>query len=121
MSLTNYGENALLTLFKNAGPYYLALFTTAPSETGGGTEVSGGAYARQAVTFGTPANGSMTNSAAIEFPTATASWGTAKAWGLFDAATSGNLTWYDNIDTPKELLAGDIYRINAGNLTLNMD
>jgi hypothetical protein len=121
MSLTNHGENALLTLFKNDGPYYLALFTAAPSETGGGTEISGGGYARQAVTFGTPANGSMTNSAAIEFPTATASWGTAKAWGLFDAATSGNLVWYGNIDTPKELLAGDIYRINAGNLTLTMD
>lgn len=121
MSLTNYGENALLTLFKNDGPYYLALFTTAPSETGGGTEVSGGAYARQAVTFGTPANGSMSNSAAIEFPTATASWGTAKAWGLFDASSSGNLVWYGNIDTPKDLLAGDIYRINAGNLTLAMD
>lgn len=121
MSLTNTGENTVLTLIKNDGPYYLALFTAAPGEAGGGTEVSGGAYARQAVTFGTPANGSMTNSAAIEFPTATANWGTANAWGLFDAATSGNLIWYGDIDTPKELLAGDIYRITAGSLTLTMD
>lgn len=121
MSLTNTGENTILTLFKESKTHYLALFTTAPSETGGGTEVSGGAYARQVVTFGSPSNGSMSNSSAIEFPTATANWGTAKAWGLFDAATSGNLIWYGNIDTPKELLAGDIYRINAGNLTLTMD
>lgn len=121
MSLTNSGENIVLDLIKADGPYYLALFTTAPTETGGGTEVSGGAYARQAVTFGTPASGSMSNSAAIEFPTATANWGTAKAWGLFNASSAGSLIWYGDIDTPKELLAGDIYRINVGSLTLSMD
>lgn len=121
MSLTNTGEDKLLTLFKGAGPYYLALFTTAPGETGGGTEVSGGSYARQAVTFGNPSSGSMSNSSAIEFPVATASWGTAKGWGLFDAASAGSLVWYGSIDTPKELLAGDIYRIDAGGLTLTMD
>ncbi len=121
MSLTNHGEDKLLTLFKDAGPYYLALFTAAPSETGGGTEVSGGAYARKQVTFGTPSSGTMKNSAAIEFPTATANWGTAVAWGLFDADASGNLVWYGSITDPKELLKGDIYRINANNLTLTMD
>lgn len=121
MSLTNHGEDKLLTLFKGAGPYYLALFTAAPGESTAGTEVSGGAYARQQVTFGNPSNGTMTNSAAIEFPTATATWGTAVAWGLFDAATGGNLVWYGNITTPKELLSGDIYRVNANNLTLTMD
>ncbi len=121
MGLTNTGENTLLTLFKDAGVYYLGLFTTAPGEDGGGTEVSGGAYARQQVTFDAPSGGSMTNSAAIEFPTATSSWGTAVAWGLFDAAASGNLVWYGDITTPRELLAGDIYRVDAGNLTLTMD
>ena len=121
MSLTNHGEDKLLTLFKNAGPYYLALFTSAPNETGIGTEVSGGSYARQQVTFGNPSAGVMKNSAAIEFPTATATWGTAVAWGLFDASTGGNLVWYGNITTPKELLSGDIYRVNAGNLKLAMD
>lgn len=121
MSLTNYGEDKLLTLFKDEGPYYLALFTTAPGETGGGTEVTGGAYARRQVTFGTPSEGTMKNSAAIEFPTATGSWGTAVAWGLFDAAANGNLVWYGSITTPKELLAGDIYRVNANNLVLTMD
>lgn len=40
----------------------------------------------------TPAN--MTNGAQINFPTATANWGTVMAWGLFDASTSGNnLEW----------------------------
>lgn len=121
MSLTNTGEDFVLGLVKEAGPYYLALFTVSPTETANGTEVSGGAYARQAVTFGTSSGGSMKNSAAIEFPTATANWGTAKAWGLFTAATNGSLIWYGDIDTPKELLAGDIYRITEGSLTLTMD
>lgn len=121
MSLTNHGEDKLLTLFKNAGPYYLALFTVEPGEEGGGTEVSGASYARQQVEFGAPAEGVMKSSAAIEFPTATESWGTAAAWGLFDASDGGNLVWYGGIDTPKELLAGDIYRINTGNLTLTVD
>lgn len=121
MSLTNYGEDKLLSLFKDAGPYFLALFTASPGEEGGGTEVSGASYARQQVTFGTPSSGKMVNSAAIEFPTATESWGTAVAWGLCDAEQGGNLVWYGAITTPKELLAGDIYRINSGNMTLTMD
>lgn len=121
MSLTNYGEDKLLTLFKNDGPYYLALFTVAPGETGGGTEISAGGYARQQVTLGTATGGSITNSAAIEFPTATADWGTAIAWGLFDAVTGGNMLWYGDITVPKTLYSGDIYRVNASNLTLTMD
>ena len=121
MSLTNHGEDKILTLFKNAGTYYLALFTAAPEETGGGTEVAGASYARQGVTFGDPSDGVMLNSAAIEFPVATEAWGTAVAWGLYDAETGGNLVWYGDITTPKELLAGDIYRINTGNMKLTMD
>lgn len=121
MGLTDHGEDKLLTLFRNAGTYYLALFTAAPGETGGGTEVSGASYARQQVTFGAPSGGVMKSSAAIEFPTAAESWGTAAAWGLFDAPSGGNLVWYGSITTPKELLAGDIYRISSGNLTLTMD
>lgn len=121
MSLTNYGENKLLDLFRGAGTYYVGLFTVSPSETGGGTEISAGGYARQKVTFGAASGGSMTNSEAMEFPTATADWGTAVAWGLFDAATGGNMVWYGSITEPKILYKGDIYRVNANNLTLTMD
>ena len=121
MSLTNTGEDSLLNLFKGSGPHYLALFTVTPSEAGGGTEVSGGAYARQAVTFGSPSGGTMKNSAEIVFPTATASWGTVKAWAIFDAASSGSMLWYGDIAVPKELLAADVYLIEAGGLTLTMD
>ena len=121
MSLTNTGENNLLNLFKGAGPYYLALYTTAPGESGGGTEVSGGGYARQQVTFGNPGSGSMSNSAAIAFPVATGSWGTVKGWGLVNASTSGDIVWYGTVDVAKEIAAGDIYRVDVGGMTLTMD
>ena len=121
MSLTNYGENRILDLLRGAGTYYVGLFTAPPSETGGGTEISGGGYARQKVTFGAASGGSMTNAEALEFPTATADWGTANAWALFDAAAGGNMVWYGDITVPKALYAGDIYRVNENNLTLTMD
>ena len=122
MSLTNHGETEVLTLFAENTTYYLALFTADPGESGATTnEVSGGSYARQAVTFGTPSSGSVSNSAAIEFPTATGSWGTVTHWGLCDAATSGNVWWVGAITTPKAISTGDIYRVPIGNLTLTMD
>lgn len=121
MGLSNAGENKLLTLFKDSGTLYVGLFTVAPGEDGGGTEVSGAGYARQKVSFGTPAGGSMSNSAALEFPTASANWGTAQAWALFDAASGGTMLWYGAVTEPKELFAGDIYRVDAGNLVLTMD
>lgn len=121
MGLTNEGENRMLNWFRNGMSSYLALFTTAPGEEGGGTEVSGGGYERQPVLFAAPADGVMASSAPLEFPTATSAWGTAVAWGIFDAADGGTLVWSGELSAPKELLAGDIYRINTGNLRLMMD
>lgn len=81
---------------------YVALFTGVGSDAGTGfTEVSGGSYARVATSSGTwnAASGtspsSISNAVAINFPTATASWGTVIAWGLYDASTSGNLLAWD--------------------------
>ena len=129
MSLTNYGENQVLTLFKenmdqSTNFYYLALFTDDPGETGStDNEVSTSStgYARQAVTFASASDGSMATSAAIEFSTATGDWGTVTHWGLCDAATGGNVWWTGEITTPKAIGTGDVYRIPAGNLTLTMD
>lgn len=122
MSLTNHGEDALLSLFKGAGTFYLALFTGDPGEAGSLTnEISGGGYARQAVSFGTASGGTLASSAAVEFPAATASWGTVSHWALCDAATGGNAWWHGDIAVPKDITAGDIYRIPAGSLTLTLD
>lgn len=121
MSLSDYGENAVLGLVRNAATFWLALFTEMPGENSEGREVSGGGYARQRVSFGEASGGEMSNSEALEFPTASEDWGTAAGWALFDAESGGRLWWYGEVDVPKPLHAGDIYRVNVGGLRLVMD
>ena len=101
---------------------YVALYTVAPTDTGGGTEVSGGAYARQTATFtvsGTSPT-TATNAAAVEYPTATANYGTVVAVGVMDALTSGNLLAYANLDASKVVSSGDVFRFDAGGLDITL-
>lgn len=80
---------------------WVGLFTVAPSDAGGGTEVTGGSYARVATVGGNwnaaagSAPASSSNSATLTFPTATADWTTVVAFGLFDASSAGNLLAWD--------------------------
>jgi len=126
-SISDYYENKILDHMLRAQAFtppstvYVALYTVSPSDTGGGTEVSGGSYARQAVTFNAASGGSITNSADITFPQATADWGTIVAVGLFDASTAGNLLWYGNLTTSQTVNNGNIFKIPAGNLTVSLD
>jgi len=126
---TNYAEDLVLDwLLTNAAAtrptaWYVALYTVAPGETGGGTEVSGGSYARTAVTFTVSGTAPTTasNSAAVEFPTATGSWGTIVAAGIFDASTSGNLLAFANLTTSKTVDSGDVLRFNTGEIDVTLD
>ena len=101
---------------------YVALYTVAPTDTGGGTEVSGGAYARQTAAFTVSGTSPTTasNSAAIEYPTATANYGTVVAVGVFDASSGGNLLAYANLDTSKVVSTGDVFRFNTGDLDITL-
>ena len=102
--------------------HYVALYTVAPTDTGGGTEVTGGAYARQTSTFtvsGTSPT-TATNAAAVEYPTATADYGTVVAVGVFDASSSGNLLAYGNLTTSKTVSTGDVFRFNAGAIDITV-
>lgn len=102
--------------------WYLALFTSNPAEDASGTEVStsGTAYARQSATF-TVSGNTASNSAAIEFPTATASFGTVTHVGVFDASTGGNLIAYSALDTSKAISTGDVFRVPSGDLDITLD
>ena len=100
--------------------WHVALYTAAPSDTGGGTEVSGGAYARQAVTFSVSGN-TATNTAALEYATATAAYGTVSHVGVFDASTGGNLIAYAALATSKVIDTGDVFRIPAGDLDVTLE
>ena len=126
-AFTDYLENKLLdhvlrnTAYTSPTTVYVALFTAAPGEAGGGTEVSGGGYARQAVTFGAPSAGSTSNSADITFPTATANWGTITHFAIFDASTGGNMLYYGQLTSSVTVNSGQQLTIPAGNLTISHD
>lgn len=117
MQISNYLAAGLLnhvlrnTNFTRPTTVYLALYTSDPTPNDTGTEVSGGGYARQPITFSEPGleNGMMTvkNAADIEFPIATADWGLVTHVGLRTAATGGNLLWYAPIPNPRTIQAGD--------------
>lgn len=102
--------------------WYVALFTSNPAEDGSGTEVStsGTAYARRTVAF-TVSGNLATNNAAIEFPTATASFGTVTHIGVFDASTSGNLIAYSALSASKAIATGDVFRVPTGDLDITLD
>ena len=102
--------------------WYLALFTSNPAEDASGTEVStsGTPYARQSATF-TVSGNTASNSAAIEFPTATASFGTVTHVGVFDASTGGNLIAYSALSTSKAVGTGDVFRVPSGDFDLTLD
>jgi hypothetical protein len=124
--MSNYLENALIngtlrgTTYTAPTTTYLALYTSDPTDADTGTEITGGSYARQAITMGAPSNGVSTNSAGIEFPQATADWGIISYVGIRDALTSGNLLYHTALDTSKTISNGDIFKITAGNLSVTL-
>jgi hypothetical protein len=126
MSFSNYLETELLDhVFANAAytsptTVYVGLFTSNPDEDGSGTEVSGGSYARQSGSFTVSGNTATTN-AAIEFPTATASWGTITHIGIYDASSAGNLLAYAALTASKAIASGDVFRIPSGDIDITLD
>lgn len=126
MAFTDYLENKLLahtfsnTAYTSPSIVYVALYTVAPTDSTTGTEVSGGAYARQSASFTTTAS-ATTNASAIEYPTATAGYGTVVAVAVLDASSGGNMLAFASLDTSKTIATGDVFRIPAGDLDITLD
>jgi hypothetical protein len=124
--LSDYLEDRIVNFMRNVAvtghaAAYVALYTAAPSDAGGGTEVSGGSYARQLAGLSAPSPaGVSANAADITFPTATANWGTVTHVGLFDAVTAGNLLMWSPLDVNKTVNDGDTFKINAGDLDVTI-
>ena len=124
--MSNYLENALInatlrnTSYTSPTTVYLGLYTSDPTDADSGTEVTGNGYARQAITFGAPSNGVTTNTAAIEFPQATGSWGTVTHIGIEDALTGGNLLYHSPLDASKTIATGDVFRVAIGSLSVTL-
>jgi hypothetical protein len=127
MSLSNTFETHILQyLFKTDSltrptQYHLALYTAAPNDAGGGTEVSGNGYTRKTVAW-TVSGNTATNTSAIEFPACTGSaWGTITHIGVHTASSGGDLIIHSALAVSKVVAVGDVMRVNAGQLSLSLD
>lgn len=136
-SKSDYLEKALLdevlggTNYAAVATTHIGLFTVTPSDTGGGTEVTGGSYARVAKTnnatnwpnaSGSGAGGSSkSNGTAVTFPQASADWGTVVAFGIYDDPTAGNLLYWGAVSPSKTVQNGDTPSFAIGALTVTED
>jgi hypothetical protein len=132
-SFSDFIENKLLDLlFGNTAytipsPVFVSLFTAAPSDSGGGTEVTGGSYARVSVTnnstnFPAASGGAKSNGTVITFPAPTANWGTVVAFGIHDASTAGNLLGWATLTTNRVINSGDgAPKFAIGDLDITLD
>jgi hypothetical protein len=142
-SVTNYAQNKLIDALLRAqslsapATFYAALYTVAPTATSGsGTEVTGGAYARQAITSSlanwagtqgagttvasTGTSGTTSNNAQIQFPVATASWGTVVDLALLDALTAGNMWMFGTLGSSLAVSTGGQPTFAAATLTFSI-
>jgi hypothetical protein len=129
-SFNDYTENLVLTwLFTTSSAtrptaWYVGLFTAAPSDTGGGTEVTGNGYARKAtgtMSVSGTAPTTATNDSAIEFDAASGgNWGTIGWAAVFDASTGGNMLAWAALTTDRTINNGDVFRIPAGSLDVTL-
>lgn len=142
-ALTDYAENKIVDAVLRGQAIgapatgYIALYTACPTDSTAGTEVTGGSYARVAVTAGltqwagtqaagsttasSGTNGTTSNNASISFPTPTASWGTVVCWAYTDASTAGNIWFYSALTVNKTINIGDAVSFAVGAATFQID
>jgi hypothetical protein len=130
---SNYLEDELIKHLFRTGSFTkptvmaVALFTDAPSDSGPGTEVTGGSYARVDVppldanwTATSGGDGETDNASAITFTTATANWGTVTHFALFDATSAGNMLIWGALDSSVVINDGDTFKFNANALKISV-
>jgi hypothetical protein len=127
-ALSDYAEKLILDWMMTTGAatrptaWYLALYTAAPSDSGGGTEVSGAGYARKSVTFSAASSpgGTTSNSNAPSFTASGGNYGTVTHVGIFDAVSGGNLLWHGAMTASKTVNDGDTLEFSIGNIDLTV-
>jgi len=127
-ALSDYSEKLLLdwlmTTESATRPtaWNVALYTAAPSDSGGGTEVSGFNYSRQSVTFAAASTpgGTTSNTNTVTFTAAGGAWGTVTHLGILDATSGGNLLWHGELTASKTIADGDTLQFISGDITLTL-
>jgi hypothetical protein len=119
-NLANKIANATLRNQSYTSPatVYAALYSTAPTLSTSGTELTGNGYARTSVTFSNPANGACSSNVATTFgPASGNNWPTVVAFSICDSSTGGNIMYYKGI-SGRNIKIGDSFTIDSGNLTI---
>jgi hypothetical protein len=132
MSKSNSLKNAILDHIL-AGPDYtrpatvhVSLHSADPTDAGSGAELSGGSYARVAVTnnatnWPAAASGAKANGVAVAFPTATADWTAATHFAIWDASSAGNMLYHGALTASKTVQNGDTLTIPIGDIDITED
>lgn len=133
-ALTNYTENNIINHIFRTGSFtkpsylYVGLITgITDAEAGTVTEVSTGSYARvvrnplDANWNASTTSGTTANTATLQFPAATADWGSCTHFGIWDAATGGNLLIYAPLTAARTITNGTTPSFGAGALTYQID
>lgn len=128
MSASNYLEDALLNAtlanvaYTSPANVYLALYSTAPTDSSSGTELTGNGYSRQLTTFTVnTGNGIANSSANVSFTASGNNWPTVLGWAIVNANTSGNILYYSTLTPSQTVLDGNTLTINTGNIRISMD
>lgn len=142
-AMSNFLENKIIDWLFRGQTYtppaglFVGLLSAAPSDSGGGTEISGNGYARQnlaptltnwagtqsagSTTTSSGTSGTTSNNAAVTFPTPTASWGTVSHFGIYDSVTGGNLMFYGALTIAKTINQGDTVTFPIAALSVQID
>ena len=127
-ALSDHAEKLILDWMMTAGTaarpsaWYVALYTAAPSDAGGGTELSGSGYAREAVAFAaaTSGTGTTSNTGVVIFTADGGDWGSVTHMGIHDASSGGNLIWHGALAAAKTVADGDTLEFAVGNIDLTV-
>lgn len=143
-AMTDSWENSLIDFLFRGQAYtppthvYIGLFTTCPTDSTAGTEVSGGSYARvdpgaagltiwsstnssSGTTTSSGTIGTTYNLGVLTFPTATADWGTVTCFGGFTASSSGTLLFYASLTASRSITNGSTASFAAAALSFQVD
>jgi hypothetical protein len=133
-ALTNYTENNIINHIFRTGSFtkpsalYVGLITSLTDGEGGSyAEPAVGSYARvvrnplDANWNASTTTGTTANTASLQFPAATADWGTCTHFGIWDAATGGNLLIYAPLTAARTITNGTTPSFGAGALTFQVD
>ena len=131
-AFSDYLERALLhhvfgaTAYTRPAGLWVALYTTAPTDISPGNEVLPAVgYARVAATFAdapdqVDGSSAIWNSTVLQFPVATADWGTISHCGVHDAATAGNMLAWGQLAVLKRVDFGDAVRFAANQFMIGL-